>query len=260
MRLFRRFLVGGVVGLATLALPSAAFAYGPGGANNSFALSISVSVGAGGTMVTVSAGSGLCLPGTSASISLLEAIPSATPALLGTTTTNSAGGLNATTVTIPVGTPSGVYIMFATCGGSGGLTEVFTSSFVVPGGFVGNVLSVFARAATASVSTHWGTPSQRAAVDSAVSTAVAQAPVSATALATTVVHGSVATAAPAHSGVALSSSFPSANITSMNLALARQANRSSNEALTAWIIVAAVVAAMSTGGLVVLRRRRPAGH
>lgn len=272
----RRGAIGCVAGLAVLAVPATAFAYGPGGANNGFGLALSVSVGIGGDSVTVSAATGPCVPGGSAPISLVRAIANQTPTTLGSTTVNSAGGLDTDTVVIPVGTPVGVYIMFATCSGGGGATEVFTASFVVDGPIVAGTTAFYAPASAVSLSPHWATAATRAAVQPALDAAVAQAS-GGTLLASSSAgsggrgavagssggaggssagsSGSGASNAAGASGTRLAVAAPGLSATSLRHS---QSGRSSQ--LITWVIVAAAVVALASTGLVVLRRRRPAGN
>jgi hypothetical protein len=268
----RRGALGLVVGLCVLAAPTAAFAYGPGGANNGFGLTLSISVGVGGDSVTVSATSGPCVPATSAPISMIRAIPAQTPILLGTTTVNAAGGLDATTVVIPVGSPVGVYIMFATCTDGAGATDVFTAAFVVDGPILAGATGFYIPAGKVTLSPHWGTAATRAAVQPALTAAAAQDattisyPSSGTATGSAASSGT-ATGSAASSGTATGSAASSAGTTGASPAarhlVAAGTTRPGSQhghLFITWLIVAAVVVGLATTGLLVLRRRRPASH
>jgi hypothetical protein len=267
----RRGALGIAAGLSVLAVPTAAFAYGPG-ASNSFTNSLSTSVGTAGASVTVSAASGPCTPGGPAPISLIRAVPAQTPATLGSTTTNGSGGLDATTVVIPTVSPVGVYIMFSTCAGGGGAIDVFTSAFVVDGPILAGATGSYTPAASVTLSPHWGTAAIRAAVQPALTAAAAQAattlsyPGSGTATGSSAGSGT-ATGSSAGSGTATGSSAGSAGTTGTNPAarhlLAAGTTRPvshNGQPFITWLIVAAVVVGLATTGLLVLRRRRPASH
>lgn len=278
----RRGAVGCAAGLAVLAVPATAFAYGPGGANNGFGLALSVSVGIGGDSVTVSAATGPCVPGGGAPISLVRAIPSQTPATLGATAVNSAGGLDAATVVIPVGSPVGVYIMFSTCSGGGGSIDVFTASFVVDGPIVAGATGFYTPASSVSLSPHWATAATRAAVQPALDAALAQASPAATVTSSSASGGrgasssasggrgasggsSGASAASGGSGASNAAVASGSRLAVAAPVLAGPASSRHNQAarshqIIIWAIVAAAVAAMTTTGLVMLRRRRPAAH
>ncbi len=268
----RRGALGIAVGLFVLAVPTAAFAYGPG-ASNSFTISLSVSVGAAGASVTVSAASGPCTPGNAAPISLIRAIPAQTPATLGSTTTNGSGGLDATTVVIPTVSPVGVYIMFSTCTGGGGAIDVFTSAFVVDGPILAGATGSYTPAASVTLSPHWGTAAIRAAVQPALTAAAAQEATTISDTGSGTSHtGSgtgTASAGTAGSGTATGSATGSAGTTGSGTSPAakhlvalrptRPASKQGHLFIT-WVIVAAVVVGLATTGLLVLRHRRTASH
>lgn len=251
----RRGALGCAVGMAVLAVPTAAFAYGPGGANVDFGLTLSVSAGSGGTSVTVAASTGPCTPGGAASISLIEAIPGQTPATLGATTVNSGGGLTPATVVIPTGSPLGVYFMFSTCTGAASAIDVFTGAFVVDGPVPAGAVALFKPATSVSVASHWSTPATRTAVQTALVAAASQAaPTAASVTAAHTTGASASAAATALSGsslVAAQRALPGA---------AAQTQAAQRDSLVTWVIVAAAVLGLATTGLLVLRRRRPASR
>jgi hypothetical protein len=206
----------------------------PQGAEASFTLAVSSSTVAPGQTISVAAPDGLCAPGSTVSIDLVEITPGATPVQLATATANTSGGFPPTNVTIPTGASSSLYVVFALCTTSNGSVQVITGALVVTGGGGGGgglaaQTAGRTREASWSAPATWGTPTQRAALDQAVTATLAAEASSTPGAASAALHGVLAAAHRPEAGT----SWPG----------------------TAWAVLAALALLASAAALAALRRR-----
>jgi hypothetical protein len=106
------------------------------------------------------------------SIELLLIQDGQSPSQLATATSNATGGLDPVKVTIPKSTITGTYVVYAQCNNAAGILEILTSPLVlvtsIPGG---------SQVATAPkffvVSSAYGTPAERTALEDAIRAEIA---------------------------------------------------------------------------------------